>query len=307
MIGHHLQWCPISIIIKTMRKQILQWIVLVAAVCIIGCGGQGQSQDDTEKINTEYVHVESTFGIESGAAEDMQSIQRIVKVAVIDTGFSPEAIPDECVLEGKNYLYPESSTVDTYGHGTAVASIILQYAPDVKLIPLVSNAYDGRHIEQVDNDTLAQMIVDAVDVYKADIINISAGLILDKEAVRDAIAYAEEAEVLVVASAGNDYDLNGSVPYYPAAYDSVLAVGSLNKEGTELATFSQRGEWVDVYVIGEDVTIGTLSGNTRTSSGTSYSAAQITAVAANLWMVETEMTVSELKDKMVEYYPNIYW
>ena len=258
-------------------------------------------------MNTEYVHVESTFGIESGAAEDMQSIQRIVKVAVIDTGFSPEAIPDECVLEGKNYLYPESSTVDTYGHGTAVASIILQYAPDVKLIPLVSNAYDGRHIEQVDNDTLAQMIVDAVDVYKADIINISAGLILDKEAVRDAIAYAEEAEVLVVASAGNDYDLNGSVPYYPAAYDSVLAVGSLNKEGTELAAFSQRGEWVDVYVIGEDVTIGTLSGNTRTSSGTSYSAAQITAAAANLWMVETELTVSELKDKMAEYYLNIYW
>jgi len=267
------------------------------ALLCIGCGRQ-------EPMNTEQLNI--TAPDETQQPDIQQpNIQKIIRVAVIDTGFSPEAIPEESVLEGKNYLYPESSTRDTYGHGTAVASIILQYAPDVKLIPLVSNAYDDGHIEQVDNDTLAQMIVDAVDVYDADIINISAGLVLDKKAVREAVDYAKEQEVLVVASAGNDYDLNGTVPYYPAAYESVLAVGSLNKEGTELATFSQRGEWVDVYVIGEDVTIGTLSGNTRTSSGTSYSAAQVTAAAANLWRMEAELTVSEIKEKMVENFPNI--
>lgn len=290
-----------SIIIKDMRKRILQWLLLVVALLFTGCGRQEQM--DTEKLNIEGESSEQADIVisEEIPQSELQQPDRqgVIKVAVIDTGFSPKAIPEESVLEGKNYLYPDRSTQDTYGHGTAVASIILQYAPDAKLIPLVSNAYDDGDIDQVDNETLAQMIVDAVDVYEADIINISAGLVLDKKAVREAIDYAADQEVLVVASVGNDYELNGSVPYYPAAYESVLAVGSLNKEGTELAAFSQRGEWVDVYVIGEDVTIGTLSGNTRTSSGTSYSAAQITAVAANLWMENGELTVSEIKEKIV--------
>ena len=125
-----------------------------------------------------------------------------VVIGIIDTGISSKGIPSESVLEGKNYVDPDASTEDTYGHGTAVASVILAHASNVKLVPLVSNAYDKGKIIQVDNDVLAQMIVDAVDVYDCDIINISAGLILDKPAIREAVEYAEEQNVLVVASAG---------------------------------------------------------------------------------------------------------
>ena len=117
-------------------------------------------------------------------------------------------------------------------------------------------------IRQVGTHTLAQMIRDAVDVYQCRIINISAGLVLDKDAVRDAVEYAKEQGVLVVASAGNDYDVNGAVKYYPAGYDSVLAVGALTEDGKEVGPFSQRGDWVNCYEIGEAVTIKTLSGNT---------------------------------------------
>lgn len=223
-----------------------------------------------------------------------------VKIAVIDTGFSTKAIPTENRIEGRNYLYPEVSTEDTYGHGTAIASVILQSAPDVLLVPLVSNAYEDGKIRQVDNDTLAQMIRDAVEVYDCDIINMSAGLVLDKESVRDACAYAEEQGVLIVASAGNDYLINGEVKYYPAAYDTVLAVGALNKEGTEIADFSQRGEWVDLYTIGEDVTISTLSGNSRTSDGTSFSTAKVTAIAAKIMQENRNIDVQQLREQMKE-------
>ena len=222
----------------------------------------------------------------------------IVRIAVIDTGFSTEAIPEEKREEGKNYVEPEGSVEDTYGHGTAVASVILSENENVVLIPLVSNVYEKGRIRQVENDTLAQMIRDAVDVYQCSIINISAGLVLDKEAVRDAVEYTRKQGVLIVASAGNDYDVNGAVKYYPAGYDSVLAVGALTKDGKEVASFSQRGDWVSCYEIGEAVTIKTLSGKTRESDGTSYAAAKITARAAELMQEEPTLTVDELQESL---------
>ena len=241
-----------------------------------------------------------------------------VTIAVIDTGFSSAAIPQQNILEGKNYLDQSLDTEDTYGHGTAIASVILNICPEALLVPLVSNAFDDGKIIQVDNDTFAQMIIDAVDVYGCDIINISAGLILDKDSVRDAIAYAEKNQVLVVASVGNDYEESGEFPYYPAAYDTVLAVGSMNVEETKISDFSQRGDWVDIYTCGEEVEIKTLSGNTRTSDGTSYSAAKVTAYAANLIKEnDKKISVTELR-QMIEnnaetlgdgtkYIPNKYF
>jgi len=223
-----------------------------------------------------------------------------VTIAVIDTGFSSATIPLENIIEGRNYLDEALSTEDTYGHGTAIASVILEDCPDALLVPLVSNAYDDGKIIQVENDVLAQMIVDAVDVYHCDIINISAGLILDRDSVREAVQYAEEQNVLIVASAGNDYAEYGASKYYPAAYDTVLAVGSVNQEETDVSEFSQRGDWVDIYTCGENVMIHTLSGNTRTSDGTSYSAAKITAYAATILQQREDVLSAEEIRRMID-------
>ena len=257
-----------------MKKFIILFTVLISlAVIFSACGTENHNIETPPEVTEE---------------------PRQIRIGVIDTGFSSKAIPAESTLSGRNYLYPESSTEDTYGHGTAVASIILRNAPDVLLIPLVSNVFEDNKIRQVDNETFAEIIREAVDVYNCDIINISAGLVLDKESVREACAYAYEKGVLIVASVGNDYDVNGDVMYYPAGYETVLAVGALNKEGTEIADFSQRGEWIDVYEIGEDVLIGTLSGNERTSSGSSYSAAKVAATAANILFKNPEISLDEL-------------
>ena len=222
-----------------------------------------------------------------------------VAIAIVDTGISTCAIPGENIRDGKNYLDPALSTEDTYGHGTAVASVILEVFPEAQLVPLVSNAYDSGKIEQVDNDVFARMIRDAVDVYHCRIINLSVGLILDKPSIREAVAYAEEKGALVVASVGNDYATDGDFKYYPAGYDTVLAVGSVNSDCSAISDFSQRGEWVDVYAVGEDVTIATLSGNTRQSNGTSYSAARVSAHAACLLAQNPALSPARLREKLL--------
>lgn len=223
-----------------------------------------------------------------------------VIIGIIDTGISENAIDSDHVLEGKNYLDPSLSTEDTYGHGTAVASVILKELPQAQLVPLVGNAYNKGKIEQVDNDVFAQMIRDAVDVYHCQIINVSMGLILDKTSIREAVTYAEEKGVLVVASAGNDYAEGGKLVYYPAAYETVLSVGSVNKSGTEISDFSQRGDWVDIYACGEEMKIATLSGDTKDGEGTSYSAAIVTARAGRLLQNNPNLIPAELREKLLD-------
>lgn len=281
-----------------MKKRLLTLLILItiASLLFTACGAAAPVNTSATSVSSAATAFPST----AEAADPEAPVKSPVTIAVIDTGFSPAAIPQESIVPGKNYLDETLSTDDTYGHGTAIASVILAHNPDVLLVPLVSNAYEDGKIIQVDNDVLAQMIVDAVDVYRADIVNISAGLILDKESIRNAIEYAEQKDVLVVASVGNDYADYGVSKYYPAAYDTVLAVGSLNPEETEISAFSQRGEWVDIYTCGEEVTIGTLSGNTRTSNGTSYSAAAIAAYAARLISTaDADLSVAGLR-QMIE-------
>lgn len=216
------------------------------------------------------------------------------RIAVIDTGFSTKAIPEENIIGGRNYLNPEASTEDTFGHGTAVASIILQTDPDAELVPLVDSAYEDGKVTQVEADVLAQIIRDAVEVYGCQVINLSAGLQKDEADVKSAVQYAQKCGALIVASAGNDYLEQGEMKYYPAAYESVFAVGALNADGSAVADFSQWGDWVNGYEIGEQVSFLALSGAEKEGDGTSYAAAKVSAQAAVLWKEHSEYTVKQI-------------
>lgn len=217
-----------------------------------------------------------------------------IRVAVVDTGFSDKSIPDGSIAGGKNYIVESMGKDDTYGHGTAVASIILENVPDAELVALVSSVYDHGKLTQVDADTFARIIMDAVDVYECDVINVSAGFAADVETVRQAVDYAKEKGVVIVAAAGNDYQDNPDAKYYPAAYESVIAVGSMNENKTSISDFSQRGEWVDIYECGENITVKTLSGNERIVSGTSYSAAIVTAKVCKILEENSNAGVDEV-------------
>lgn len=268
-------------------------LILSFSFILAGCGKQEPDKVQEQDPTLVFSEIQET--------QDMVVFKEDVfpiRIGIIDTGFSSDAIPVECVLEGWNYLEKNASTEDTYGHGTAVASVILDHNSRVLLVPLVSSGYEKGKIVQVESDVFAQIIRDAIDVYRCDIINISAGLSLDKEVLREAVAYAEEKQVLLVASAGNDYKRNGSVIYFPAAYESVVAVGSLTQDGKAVSDFSQRGEWVDFYMIGEEVSARTLSGNGRAEKGTSFSAAKVSAMAAKILQEKSNISAEELRKEL---------
>lgn len=226
-----------------------------------------------------------------------------VIIALLDTGVSTTAITTDHLLAGYNYVLDTDDTEDLLNHGTAVASVILGcesagisgIAQDAYIVPLVVATKQEGEMLGVSPTVLAQAIRDSVDVYGADIINISLGIRKNDSELLQAVVYAEEKDVLVVSAVGNGGEQGET--YYPAAYDTVLSVGSCDEHGQK-SEFSQNGS--DVLALGEDIWLASKNGKTYGARGTSYATGYVTAAAANLLAQEPTLSAGALREKIIE-------
>ena len=237
--------------------------------------------------------------------ENTEQIPEGVVIALLDTGVSTTAITSEHLLTGYNYVEDSTDTEDKINHGTAIASVILgcesaevaANAPEAYVIPLVVMTKQEGEIISLGAEKLAQVIRDSVDVYHADIINMSFGIQKDDPAIREAVEYATKQGVLVVSAVGNS-GKNGDT-YYPAAYACVLAVGSCDKYGEE-SDFSQPG--ADVLAPGEDIWLASRNGVTYGTRGTSYATGFVSAEAANMLLEDESLQPQELSEQIISYF-----
>ena len=77
----------------------------------------------------------------------------------------------------------------------------------------------------------------------------SFGTTANLQALYNAIKKADDAGILLIASAGNNETIE-----YPAKYEEVVAVGSINAEG-ELSEQSASGDELEVVAPGEQIFI----------------------------------------------------
>ncbi|MCC6728782.1 MAG: S8 family serine peptidase [Chthonomonadales bacterium] len=143
---------------------------------------------------------------------------------------------------------------DVYGHGTHVAGIAaastnngigstgMGYNANVISIRVVDAEGNGT------DDDLARAIVYAAD-HGALICNVSLGGYDYSQAEQDAVNYAWQKGMLVVAAAGND--ASNLSPNYPGALSKVLAVSAVARQGY-LATYSNWGNYVGISAPGGD-------------------------------------------------------
>lgn len=229
-----------------------------------------------------------------------------VRVAVIDSGVYAHTDLEKTLLTGYNYIDDSTDTRDNIGHGTYISGIIgaecndeyvTGLAHQVRIVPL--KCFDVA--AKTDALMVANAIYDAVDVYDCDVINMSFGMdeALTNTTLRLSVAYAIQNGCIVVAAVGND---GTSKEYYPAKYDNVIGVGAIG-EDMENSWFSQWNSTVDVVAPGENIQSIAIE-NYHSSSGTSFAAPHVSAVAAIAKCIDRDITSHEfmniLKNTAIE-------
>ena len=213
---------------------------------------------------------------------DLTPDEPMMTIAVIDSGICANH-PDlqGRILPGYDFVDDDNTPQDELGHGCSVAGVIAAnadngigiagVAPNTSILPL--RVLDASGIGTYSD--VAAAIVQATDSGAA-IINLSLGGPNASQLLNDALDYALERDVLVIAAAGN----NGTTQVlYPAAYAPVIAVGAVN-QNMERSSFSNYGPQLDILAPGEAILSLANTDDYTSLSGTSLAAPHVSAAAA---------------------------
>ncbi|HDS00906.1 MAG TPA: hypothetical protein ENO07_02700, partial [candidate division Zixibacteria bacterium] len=214
-------------------------------------------------------------------------------VAVIDNGFdmTHPFLELASFTDGYDYFSDDTDPSPDSGlgasHGTFIFGLIQLISPNCQIIPLRALGEGGKG----NGFAIAKSIYHALE-NNADVINMSFGTYKDSYLLRTACQAAHNAEILLVAAGGND---STDVPIYPAAYEGVVAVSSVDSADF-LADFSNYGLSMDICAPGVDI-YSALAGeyNWGTWTGSSFSAPLVTAACALIRSIEPDMTADEVE------------
>lgn len=211
-----------------------------------------------------------------------------IVVAVIDTGVDVNhtALKNNLVNKSlwKDFVNNDSNPSESggkyYGHGTAVAGIILQIAPKAKIMPIrvLNGKGQGNLID------VAKGVKWALD-NGADVINLSIGSRGSDKLLERYAELAKDKNVSLVVSAGNDGKKDQMT--YPANRSTgaskmntaVVSVGSVSGKGKR-SSFSNYGRDLELVAPGQNI-VSAYPGNKKASfSGTSFAAPVVTGSIA---------------------------
>jgi len=257
-------------------------------------------------------------------AWDITNGTHAVVVAVLDTGIDwthPDIAPniwtDANGYHGYNFIsnnrIPMDDNVNSYDgstwiantntyHGTHVAGVVgavmdnsigIAGLAQVRLmaVKVMNDSGEGT------DSTVASGIRWAVDPNNdgdttdgADIITMSLGVDGTSTVLREAVRYASENEVVMVAASGNS---GSSYISYPAAYPQVIAVGAIDSSEAR-ASFSNYGSGLDVVAPGVQIYSTQGGGGYQSLSGTSTAAPFVAGVAALMLTINPALTPVEV-------------
>ncbi len=198
-------------------------------------------------------------------------------IAVIDSAFDPSQVDlSPNMLSGIDFadgdmdvslpsLYKQGTSNQniinrSLFHGSMVAGVIASannqlgtvgVCPWCKIKPYKTSSDDDITQDTNGNYIAPGLYQDSMisSIYHAiskgiKIINISAGSNIYSSVYQEVIDYARDNGVIIVASSGND---NSNNLFWPASFDSVISVSSINKDLTK-SSYSNYGQAVDISV-----------------------------------------------------------
>ncbi|RBQ15509.1 type VII secretion-associated serine protease mycosin [Spongiactinospora rosea] len=222
-----------------------------------------------------------------------------VLVAVLDTGVDPRH-PDlaGAVTVGPDFTGGRGASRYSGHHGTSMASLIagrghgdrdasgvLGVAPEARVlsvrVTLENDDPQRKRLAGRGTNALAKGIRYATD-HGADVISMSlgggSGTWEGSAAEEEAVQYAIDQGVVLVASSGND-GASGNRKNFPAAYPGVIAVGAVD-ESLRVPRFSNRQEYLSVVAPGARIVSADGPDSYVVGDGTSSAAAMVAGVVS---------------------------
>lgn len=247
-----------------------------------------------------------------GYTRGRYNIFKTVRVGIVDNGLSirqraiwQKVVASRSFLPDAKGANDQPMRVDTngnglfdeaVGHGTMVAGIVYQLAPQARFVIAKVADSDGR----ASSWNALRGIVYAVD-NQCQLINFSMGSVHEIVAFQSLTRWAFDHGSLVVSAAGNE-----ATPYalYPSNYAKVVCVTGLLPDSTK-APFSCWDDDADVAAPATGIESAWWTGESAVWSGTSFSAPLVTGVVASALTNANTPTPSILLQKIVASGDNI--
>jgi subtilisin family serine protease len=232
---------------------------------------------------------------------------------------------EQKIYATRDFVLPDSKNVfRTDTHGTGSLSLMASYDPE----NLIAGAYGASYILCITEDVASEYRIEEYNWVKAaeyadslgvEVINSSLGYnYFDDESMnyskedldgKTAIItigahMAAKKGILVVSSAGNEGNISWETITVPSDAENILAIGAINSRFNK-AGFSSVGPSADnrikpeLVAYGAGVTLWRHEEGTSNSSGTSFSAPQVAALAAGLREANPTWTNKKLREQIL--------
>jgi len=222
-------------------------------------------------------------------AWDITTGSQDVIIAVVDTGIDENhADLRDKVIGGYNIYDDNDDYDDIVGHGTSVAGLAAASADNGTGVAGISWESPILAVKVTDEEGMSTARHLAAGILwaagnGAKIINVSFAPLQSNSVVRSAVEHVHNRGAIVVISSGNSgTTLKGS------GYSQALFVGAVTSTD-RIASFSDRGSYVDLVAPGSGVRSIATGGGTSLVSGTSFSAPIVSGVAALAWSVNPDL------------------
>ena len=206
------------------------------------------------------------------------------------------------ILDQSSAAILDGGPYSAFGHGTMTTGLVHLVAPRAKILPLKAFTSDGTGYLS----NIVAALYYAVQ-NQANVVNMSFDVSTPSAALSQAVSYANQNGVVLVAAAGNE---NTSAPVYPAALNgNVLGIASTTNWDAR-SSFSNYGN-SDVWIAapGEYIISTFPGGSYASASGTSFSSPLVAGTAALLLSAQASLnqaTAASALSHAVQLTPDLH-
>jgi len=209
------------------------------------------------------------------------------------------------VAPGEDGTIPDNDPMDFHGHGThcsGIASAVTNNNEGIagicwncNIMPVRIGYKGSLGTAYMDTDDSVNGLVYAAD-NGADVISMSWGGNSESQLLKEAIDYAYNKGVVLVAAAGNNnVDLdNYPLPFLPAEYENIIAVAATDSSDNR-AKFSNYGFQIDVAAPGVNIYSTFPNNSYKKTNGTSMACPYVAGLAALILSKKPDLNPMELR------------